>query len=733
LIRSSLRGFAATLAAALIMAGCGGGGGSHAIPAVGSTGSQTGSGSTTTPVGSAGSSSFLWGNQLRSQLSYVGPATGGGLSLAVMVHMQNAAGLIQYAQNASNPGSGVYRHWLTPAQIGAQYGATSSNYQTVAKYFASYGLKVGGWPQREVLSVSGSMQQFSQAFGTTFGTYTYLGKKIIAPSGTPKFASSLPVDSIVGMMSSVAPRNFLIHGNNASFFGYAPQQIATALDYSGAYNTKVNGTPINGAGIHVGIIGTGPILNAKGTDDDTAALAASWNANLATVTQVAAIPQPASSANGGTGSTGTPSPNAPPADYNPVALSSPPPVTAPCSQTNQYLPDYTVCNPEDGEAQLDTQSVASLAPGASVLFYLAYNSNEGCYNPTTYAYEPPTGTTCPSGYVPYQEEGIDLTDDETQQAIADNTADAISMSFGEPENDAEYYGEAEPTNTQPGLEQIEMASLAAEGVALFASSGDNGAWECFDPSSGNPLGTACVNYPASDPNVVAVGGINLPIDEAGNLTGSISAWADNTTLGGNGYFENNVGSGGGVSTIFAAPAWQSATLGVTSRELPDISLDADPNTGPSVAINAAFGGALSAVGGTSAAAPEAAAQWALVLQACKASSSCNQGGATGYRLGNPSPLLYAIYATEGSSGGYTVGAYSPSGFKPSLTYSQVFYDVTYGDNQAVPAPAPSPSAGAAALPTPSGYNSGPGYDQVTGLGAPYTGHLIQAITGTAVP
>jgi subtilase family serine protease len=714
LIRSSLRGLAAILAGSLILAACGGGGGSHAVPAPITQNPQP---SNTNPT-TAGSTSFAWGHQLLSQLSYVGPAKGGGLSLAVMVHMQNGAGLVKYAQDASNPASGTYRHWLTPAQIGAQYGASASNYQTVAKYFTSYGLRVGGWPQREMLSVSGTMQQFSAAFGTTFGTYTYLGKQIIAPSGTPRFASTLPVDSIIGMMSSVAPRSYFLHGNNASFFGYAPQQISTGLDYSGAYSVG-----LNGAGIHVGIIGTGPILNAKGGDDDTAGLSSAWNATLGTVTQVAALPQPASTANGQTGTIA--------ADYNPAGLASPPPVTNPaCQQKNRNFPDYTACNPEDGEAQLDTESIASLAPGSSVLFYMAFNPLEACYNPTTGNYDQPGATSCPSGDLAVQEEGIELTDDETQQAIADNTADAISMSFGEPENDASYFGYIGPASA-PGLGQIEMASLVAEGIALFASSGDDGAWECFDPNTGNPLGTACVSYPASDPNVVAVGGINMPINEAGNLTGSISAWADNTTLGGYGDFGNDVGSGGGVSSNFAAPAWQAATLGVTSRELPDISLDADPNTGPSVAIDAAYGYTPVAVGGTSAAAPEAAAQWALVLQACKASTTCNQGGATGYRLGNPSPLLYAIYAT----GTYASGSYAPSGFKPALTYSQVFYDVTYGGNQAVPAPTPTPPAGSApvAIPTPTGYNSGPGYDQVTGLGAPFTGHLIQAITGTKVP
>jgi kumamolisin len=700
MIRFSFRTLAAATAAAVVLAACGGGHGSGGVsPVVAQAPSFP------------GPSTFDWNRSLATQLQYVGPATAGGLSVAVSVHMQNASGLVRYAQDASNPASSSYRHWLTPAQIGAQYGATLADYQSVANYFRKYGLHVGGWPQREALAVSGTLPQFTAAFGTTFGRYTYLGKTIVAPNGTPKFASALPVDSVVGLVAAT-PRRYFLKNNNAQYFGYSPQQLATGFDFSGAYRAG-----FNGSGINVGIIGTGPILNAQGGDDDAAGLASYWHASLGAITQVAVSPQPASTANAGTGTNAT--------DGNPSGLSTPPPVTAPSCTQGAY-PNYQSCNPEDGEAQLDTESIASLAPGADVLFYLGFNPAEACINPSTMANDPPTGTTCPAGDNAVQAEGIQISDDEIQQAIADNRSDAISMSFGAPENDETgYIG----TTASPGFGQIEIASLVAQGTAVFVSSGDDGAWECFDPTTGAPLGTACASYPASDANVVAVGGVNIPMDEAGNLTSIIAAWADNTSLGGNGAFQNNVGSGGGVSAQISAPAWQSATLHATMREIPDIALDADPNTGPSIAQNLAFSGfgQVYASGGTSAAAPEAAAQWALVLQACKASSTCNKGGATGYRLGNPDPLFYAIYAKST----YAAGTYAPAGFTPQLSYNQVFYDVLYGDNQAVPA-TPGPGT-PAPMSTPTGYNSGPGYDEVTGLGAPFTGHLIQAIVGTSVP
>ncbi len=441
-----------------------------------------------------------------------------------------------------------------------------------------------------MLTVSGSTTAFAKAFGTTFGVYKYLGKQIVAPNGTPHFPSSVAVTAAVGLVGAPLPHSYFIHPQNSIFYGYSPQQIATGFDYSNAYNAG-----FTGAGINVGIIGTGPILASDGKDDDLTIWAQYWHAHVASITQVNAVPQPASTANGGTGSGYPGYPNGTfygIGDDNPGGLSVAPPVTgAPgCDPYNtpSGIPDYTLCNPEDGEAQLDSQSVASLAPGANVLFYFAYNGAEYCQQTSSpYNVAPATGTTgnCPGGYSPWPYEGLSLGDDEIQQAIADNTADALSMSFGEPEIFASQFCYVSGSGCAPGqvgLGQVEMASLAAEGIAVFVSSGDDGAWECFDYMTGYYTGQACASYPASDPNVVAVGGVNIPLDESGNLTGSITAWADNTTQGGNGLFGNNVGSGGGVSTVFTAPAWQAATLGNSMRHLPDWSLDADPDTGPSV-------------------------------------------------------------------------------------------------------------------------------------------------------
>ena len=149
----------------------------------------------------------------------------------------------------------------------------------------------------------------------------------------------------------------------------------------------------------------------------------------------------------------------------------------------------------------------------------------------------------------------------------------------------------------------------------------------------------------------------------------------------------------------------------------------DPSTGVSTVNNAVAGCGeqICVIGGTSVAAPEMAAMWADVLSACKAHSTgaCAGGsGATPWRLGNAAPYLYAIYKATP----YTYN----SAWMPSLAYNQVFYDIVYGDNQ-MANPTYTPAS-----PVP-GASAGPGYDMVTGVGVPYAGHLIQAITGQPVP
>jgi subtilase family serine protease len=165
-------------------------------------------------------------------------------------------------------------------------------------------------------------------------------------------------------------------------------------------------------------------------------------------------------------------------------------------------------------------------------------------------------------------------------------------------------------------------------------------------------------YPAYNPSVVAVGGTTLSLTASGRVE-SETAWS----LG-----------GGGVSKYESRPAYQAATVNPHhGRGIPDVSFDADPDTGVAV-YNVANGGWLE-VGGTSVGAPA----WAGILA-----------------------VVDQLRAAVGE-GPLTAAGYQAQQALYHLT--QGLADITKGSN-----------GGCGRVCT-----AGPGYDFVTGLGSPRSG------------
>ena len=175
------------------------------------------------------------------------------------------------------------------------------------------------------------------------------------------------------------------------------------------------------------------------------------------------------------------------------------------------------------------------------------------------------------------------------------------------------------------------------GITVIASAGDFGA------TGGFPAVNA--QFPASDPNVLAVGGTNLILFHNGKYRNE-SVWNDGNnclspcSLGADG------ATGGSASTLFPAPAWQSASLAAyhnlfptysaASRSTSDVSYNASPNTGVEVYIG--FASQVKALGkngyyviaGTSQGPP----QWAGIIAAAD--------GLRGSNLGCVNASLYAL-------------------------------------------------------------------------------------------
>ena len=223
----------------------------------------------------------------------------------------------------------------------------------------------------------------------------------------------------------------------------------------------------------------------------------------------------------------------------------------------------------------------------------------------------------------YVYEGVNGNDtlDVLNRILTDNLTRVVNMSCG----GAEVY--EIPTRSMDMFHAV-FNQLAGQGWTLVAASGDSGATDdCADHLS--------VNHPASDPEVTAVGGTNLV------LGSSEVAWSG----GPYGCLQNDGGTGGGCSTYYAAPSYQtSPACGTSSRSVPDIALNSDWVNSPQ---NFYFQGALVPTGGTSIASPEMAGfaaqenAYLLYLGNIVGNTCGAAGNASCVPMGNANVYLYA--------------------------------------------------------------------------------------------
>ncbi|MGP8077375.1 MAG: PKD domain-containing protein [Thermoplasmata archaeon] len=222
-------------------------------------------------------------------------------------------------------------------------------------------------------------------------------------------------------------------------------------------------------------------------------------------------------------------------------------------------------NPAWGlEEALDLEWARAIAPGATIDMTFSPNAGPGLYA------------------------AIDWL-------VAQGAADAISLSWGEP--DVGMYN-AFSTPCTAGCNASSDGSYAilgpvlelaaAEGIGVFAASGDCGS---ADGTSG-----VSTNFPASDPYVTGVGGTTLTLSALGGWA-SETAWSGN----GSGAFapgcQNGGGSGGGYSP-FPRPWWQTGLpTGTKVRGVPDVALDAH------TPVLVEYNGGAEGVEGTSVATP----------------------------------------------------------------------------------------------------------------------------------
>jgi subtilase family serine protease len=253
-------------------------------------------------------------------------------------------------------------------------------------------------------------------------------------------------------------------------------------------------------------------------------------------------------------------------------------------------------------------------------------------------------------------------------AIDHNLGDVISISYGA--------GESCFDKTYLQYEHELFATAQQKGISVFVSAGDSGAaiLSCTSPTSEIGLFSGKgTSIPASDPLVSSVGGTTL------NATVGAGTYVSETTWNEDAVYEG--ATGGGFSSVFPRPGYQEKVPGIgRTRGLPDVSWDADPLTGVPVVVSIQGGTYILPVGGTSVGAPAWAGLTALFNQYA------------GKRLGFLNGAFYRILKSK--------------------SYGATFQDIKTGNNSVLGFDKNGN------LLHVIGYNAGPGWDAVTGVGTP---------------
>lgn len=254
--------------------------------------------------------------------------------------------------------------------------------------------------------------------------------------------------------------------------------------------------------------------------------------------------------------------------------------------------------------------------------------------------------------------------DTYNQMATDNLAKQVSTSWG--------IGEDLTIEEHRKTLNAIFQQMAAQGQTMYAAAGDTGAYGDYRTKNSMAL---IVSDPACQPYVTSVGGTSLKVDPATGEYQEESVWNDGLAEG---------AGGGGVSTIWPIPSWQTdvpTAYSKTYRNVPDVALNADGNTGYAIYFN----GEWQIFGGTSCAAPLWAGFTALVNE------SLTEAGKA--PLGFANPVFYEIAKRD--------------------SYLTDFHDVTMGDNFF--------------------YHAGMGYDNATGLGSFNGANLLATLTKTMLP
>jgi kumamolisin len=584
------------------------------------------------------------------------------LTVTIALKPSDADEMQALLKSIYSPGSPNYRRFLSPEEFGAKFGPAQQTIDRVTRHLQAAGLNVERASVAH-LRVSGSMAAVEREFGVSLHTFEVsatadaAGYRFRAPAGAVQLSPAIAgeVDAVLGLDSR--PRYHPMLRRSKLQHALRPATAApntpdppgdwTVADLAQYYDvTPLYKHGISGAGRTIGIV-----TLAAFTPSDAfaywASLGLQVDAHRIKIVNIDGGPGAPSDASG------------------------------------------------SDETTLDVEQSGGLAPGAKIVVYQAPNTDQGFL-------------------------------DAFARAIHDNNADAISTSWGLWE---EFLVQGTAISDPQAAGELRaydnlFIQAAIQGQSLSAAAGDSGSYD-MDGEISPVNDVLSVDHPASDPFILAAGGTTLPgeqqflLNDGSTFTVNVAqerAWSWDylnglcAALGFDpvscGIFP--AGGGGGVSVVFPVPFYQDGLDGIrlsepkqvlfdlsqtppqklltlparfAGRNLPDISLNADPDTGYTIFYTSDVSGfaIFDFFGGTSFVAPQLAGITTLLDQ--------DVGGRVGL-------LNFALYGLALRGEAYS-GNHSP------------LRDIRKGDNEF--------------------YNAGPGYDQARGLGVLDVANLAEQL------
>jgi subtilase family serine protease len=563
-----------------------------------------------------------------------------GISLYFSRTAQQQADLDALLAAQQNPASPQFHKWLTPEQYASRFGMADSDLAKVQTWLEQQGFAVDSMSRgKDMIRFSGTVRQVESAFATEMHNYTLPIGGKTETHMAPSTALSVPA-----AMGSV-----VLGVRGLDDFRPKPK-VRLPSNRNGqtgakpAFTSGQTGSIFISPGDITTIYDVKPLLSAG--IDGTGQTIAIMGQSAVALSDIEAFQSAAG-----------------------LTVKDPTTLLVPGTGTS------TIYTQDEGESDLDLEWAGAAAPGAQILFvYVGSGQNVSVF-------------------------------DSAQYTVDNALAPIISFSYGECEFDL---GSANATT----LEAI-TSRAASQGQTLLAASGDSGSTACYGTTSDTTAQQEALNvdYPASSPYVTGVGGTEFN-EGSGTywssngsndvITSALSyipemVWNDDTSTNG------LAATGGGVSTLFSKPSWQTGVAGIPSdgkRDVPDISLDAsndhdsylyctsDATSWSSGQVGSctsgfrdASTGLLTTAGGTSFSTPIFAGMVALINQ--------KQNYVTGSGLLNPTLYTLAADAT---------------------TYASAFHDITTGNNKCTAGSTYCTSSQV-------GYSATTGYDLATGLGS----------------